>query len=509
MKLMPILLDLKKQVLSGWHPLYHHEQDFIWESTLGCRSRDSWMEPSHSVFSFTYTGAALTYVSGDFFVFDDVLRGLIGNTTNLLALRSTIGGTPGAMTVDASTTPVTSPLPNAPYVGGRPFWSVVKWGSWLLATSGYDAQLKKYEPGVGFSVIAIPAPRVGKILATLGAYVLQFNSVASPTSFYWCSADDVTTWTPLSTNSAGDLLIREFLGPIRAVVPLGESLAVYTTTQMAIVEYIGAPYYFRYRMVFHAGAGAYNNRCVCAAGNFNYGLNEIGFFKTDGVFIQYFGEEQYEYLRASPVFAVGTGDPHECHCIYVPSLDEVWYYIGNRTVAYRHFAYNIKFDNWTELTESASSDGVMSFMPYGYPWAIDTDITLSIAGFNVRNYRYSNAVQSLVTKPLAFPIPDEKTITYDSSMKFIQTLNLQIEVLDPAYNQGGGVYMQIQYAVMNNLKETPNYITAAYEDGLIWVLKTGRYLKIRVVWYSGGNRSRQGAPWRLTGIRVTGKLKGR
>lgn len=136
-----------------------------------------------------------------------------------------------------------------------------------------------------------------------GPHMLAFNyskgDIDYSTSFAWCSADDLDTWTAAATNTAGSLLIREAETPIRCVAQLGNGLAVYAETQMFIVNYVGQPNIFGYKVALEGSIGAVSPNSVISVGRMNYGVSRDGFFATDGASVRMIGRESgmNQYFR--------------------------------------------------------------------------------------------------------------------------------------------------------------------------------------------------------------------
>jgi hypothetical protein len=128
-----------------------------------------------------------------------------------------------------------------------------------------------------------------------GPHMLAFNytkgAVDYSTSFAWCSADSLDVWGALATNTAGSLLIREAETPIRCVCQLGNGLAVYTDSQMFVVNYVGLPNIFGYQVALEGSVGAVSPNSVVSVGRQNYGVSRDGFFVTDGSSVKMIGRE--------------------------------------------------------------------------------------------------------------------------------------------------------------------------------------------------------------------------
>ena len=143
--------------------------------------------------------------------------------------------------------------------------------------------------GTGFTLdVTVPDTpfETAKIVQKAGRHILVFDYTTStaefPYGFAWCSEDDVDTWVAASTNSAGSLTIREATTRPQCVKPLGDGWAVYTKTQMFIINYVGAPFYFGYRQVMSTGVGAVSLNSVIPVDRLNYGMSADGIWVTDG-----------------------------------------------------------------------------------------------------------------------------------------------------------------------------------------------------------------------------------
>jgi len=163
------------------------------------------------------------------------------------------------------------------------------------AHSGTASQIKLQVPNIDYDSV--------QAFHKQGPHLLAFNYSKGitnfDTTFSWCSADDLDDWVASTTNTAGELLIREANTPIKCVAQLGNSLAVYTETQLFLVSYIGLPNIFGYRVALENGLGAVSPNSVVAVGRKNYGLCRDGFFVTDGASVKLIGRESgmNQYIR--------------------------------------------------------------------------------------------------------------------------------------------------------------------------------------------------------------------
>ena len=190
-------------------------------------------------------------------------------------------------------------------------------------------------------------------ISQLGPHILMFNvstsTSDSPFDFVWCSEDDPDTWVASSTNSAGSLTIREADTELRAAVPLGRSLAVYTTDQMFLVNYIGAPFYFGYNTALTHGVGAVSKQAVVSVSNKNYGLSKDGFFVTDGVTSQNIGKDNgiNAYVKTN----IAESEYAKVTAWHNKEYNEiVWNLPIGSTAVNTEVIYNYSLGTWTKKT---------------------------------------------------------------------------------------------------------------------------------------------------------------
>ena len=156
-----------------------------------------------------------------------------------------------------------------------------------VSSSGSGGKIQVTVPDISYDKV--------KIFKRQGPHMLAFNyqegGIDYPTTFSWCSADDLDDWVGSATNTAGNLQIREATGEIRCVAQLGNNLAVYTQNQMFVVSYIGLPNIFGYKPALDGVVGAVSPSSVVAVGRMNYGLSRDGFFVTDGASSKMIGRD--------------------------------------------------------------------------------------------------------------------------------------------------------------------------------------------------------------------------
>jgi len=210
-----------------------------------------------------------------------------------------------------------------------------------VSSSGSGGKIQVTVPDISYDKV--------KIFKRQGPHMLAFNyqegDIDFPTTFSWCSADDLDDWDGSATNTAGNLQIREATGEIRCVTQLGNNLAVYTQNQMFVVSYIGLPNIFGYKPALDGVVGAVSPHSVVAVGRMNYGLSRDGFFVTDGASSKMIGRdsgmnrffrENASFTELGQVFAFDNSKENEV----------VWGVPLGEAKITKEIYYNYKTNQW-------------------------------------------------------------------------------------------------------------------------------------------------------------------
>lgn len=276
------LATLRTEIASGIHLDPYQLSSILWRDGSNVQFTEYGAEKVAGYATFLTTSAIKPIRGAAALVDGGVQKLYYGDQSNLYesvaaAAPSSIGSGYTGSLDDTVTTPAAT-------------WSMVTFGSWVLATNGKDApQISKAS---SFGALDVDSMfTTAEIFVKRGPHVLAFNLNTGINQYRWCSEDDVETWLPDTTNQAGGILIRELLGPIMAAVPLGDRVAVYGRDQMFIVSYLGTPFYFGHKPALDS-VGAVGKQAVISRGRKNYGLGRHGFWETDGVSFKYIDDPQ-------------------------------------------------------------------------------------------------------------------------------------------------------------------------------------------------------------------------
>jgi len=231
-------------------------------------------------------------------------------------------------------------------------WSMESFGKWLLATNGIDTP--RIYKGATVDVLT-DAPAKIQIFAKLQQHVLGFNTDLNENEVVWCSADAPEVWTATTTNSAGDLILRDMGSPIKAAKALGDMIAVYGQDSIHAVYYTGYPFYFGQRKLL-ANAGAVGKAAVADVDRMHFVFSGKYIYVTDGTQVQPIDGPIHDYVyddlnrdQLSKVVA-WHWKTQQVVAFFWPSADS--------SSLNRGAAYNYANRNWTILgfARSAVSD---------------------------------------------------------------------------------------------------------------------------------------------------------
>ena len=173
-------------------------------------------------------------------------------------------------------------------------WIFAPWGDWVVASNGRDP-VQVYK-GTSFAALAGVTFNWAKVIMPWSQFMFAAHTSNGLTIVEWCRAGNVEDWVPQAGSEAGNLIIREFNTPIRAMAPLSQAIGVYSDDRMAIIRFVGAPFWFGYTFALD-GIGAVGPFAVAADGRLNYGVSRAGIWRTDGVSFEFIDGPIKDWLK--------------------------------------------------------------------------------------------------------------------------------------------------------------------------------------------------------------------
>jgi hypothetical protein len=135
-----------------------------------------------------------------------------------------------------------------------------------------DVSLKQYPTALPLANAPIDN---NSIVVTEERFVFALGAGGNPRKVQWCDREDNTTWTPSTTNEAGDLELNTTGKLIKGLRLRGQTLLL-TTRDAHVANYIGPPYVYGFERVgTSCGLIANEAAVVVDAGAFWMGTNSF------------------------------------------------------------------------------------------------------------------------------------------------------------------------------------------------------------------------------------------
>lgn len=275
---------------------------------------------------------------------------------------------------------------------GNPYINFTFYGDWAFLNRGYG-QVQRWS-GTAFDTFAEMPVNFPKLMKFL-SYLVAIGIGSKGVGVGWSDANDVSKWAPSRENTAGALYLDDMDSKLVTAMPLGLYLACYSASAMALVGFIGAPFYFGKKNSMR-GIGAVGPEAVTMMGATNYGMSRQGPWVTDGQMYQYIDTGRiHKYFQdnvnwnAARKTIVARNDILRTIEFHLPvrgsnELNESW-------------SYDPETYSWSEIpTISAFSDPML----FNFPLAITP--TGEIVKLGSRDYNLNSL--RLVTKPLVMQV---------------------------------------------------------------------------------------------------------
>jgi len=235
-------------------------------------------------------------------------------------------------------------------------------GSHILASDGLVDPKKLVYPYTSWADISDSPPKAD-VIRVFQRHAILLGVYGYPNRVVWSDIDDYDVWTPAAENEAGDIDLYESSSPVVGGEGLGDFFAVYTGTQIHVLQYVGGVYVFNRRIASY-NTGLWSKRLLCTQGSVQYFMSPVGFYSFDGMSAREIGEGINDYVYSM----IDKTNISSGFCFVNQDWGEVWFCLptigsdGKPTLA---CIYNYRNDSWTFDTV-AWWHGVAK-LPVAYP----------------------------------------------------------------------------------------------------------------------------------------------
>jgi hypothetical protein len=227
---------------------------------------------------------------------------------------------------------------------GIDVWHFDAWGENLVACYTADGRLFEWSLNIAADALVIanaPTDCVGcfvtneRILVALGADG-DSRKVA------WSDQEDNTTWTAATTNTAGDLQVTTDGVIVTGCRSRGENL-IFTTTDVHVMRYIGAPFYYSLEQVA-ANCGIVSANAKVTVDTFTVWMSPNGFKQYNG-YVQPVPCDVQDYVYSD----INPTQFSKVCCGHNGEWGEVWWFYPSAASSEndRYVVWNYRENHWT------------------------------------------------------------------------------------------------------------------------------------------------------------------
>lgn len=223
-------------------------------------------------------------------------------------------------------------------------WSLDNWGEYLVGCSTSDGKIYEWQGNPAAAAVVIPnAPTLCKgLVVTEERFIFALQAGGNPRKVAWCDREDNTTWTPASTNEAGDIELQTS-GEIMFGLRMRGRTLIVTNTDAHIASYHGAPYVYGFESVGTA--------CGAASRNSGVAIDQGAFWMGKEAFYAYNGSvaTQIDCDVADYVFEdMNKNQITKTFALHNSEYGEIWWFYPSQdsTECNKYVAYDYKENHW-------------------------------------------------------------------------------------------------------------------------------------------------------------------
>jgi hypothetical protein len=313
----------------------------------------------------------------------DTLSGLTRGADNTTAASHSDGAT----VTDASDYTKWGASQTGDIITAPGLWHLDNFGNKLIATINdgstfeWDSNAAGATSTRATAVTSAPTAAKQTLVSTPDRHLVFFGTettigtTSTQDNMYirWSDQEDINTYTPTATNTAGTQRIADGTR-IVAAIRGRDAIYVWTDNALFIMRFVGAPFTFSFQQV-GTGCGLIGHLAAVEVDGSAYWMSENGFFRYTGKL------ESLACLVEDYVFDDINTVPRNHICAGLNNLfgEVTWFYPGsgaasnNRSVTYNYMDSTAERPVWTTstLARSAWQDSAVFGKPHGTEYDAD------------------------------------------------------------------------------------------------------------------------------------------
>ena len=229
-------------------------------------------------------------------------------------------------------------------------WSLDNFGNFLVGCSVYDGKVYQWD-GVTSNPATVvtnaPTDNLG-LIVTEERFLFCLGGGGDPRTVQWSDQEDITTWTPASTNQAGAQILQTSGQIMAAQRGRGQTL-IFTDLDMHRMTYVGAPFVYSTEKVSEA-CGLASRKAVTTVDAGTFWMSHKSFFFYDGSNVRELQCDVEDYVFGD----INSAQISKAWSMPLGQQGEIWWFYcssGSNEVD-RYVSYDYKQNYWVTGTLS-------------------------------------------------------------------------------------------------------------------------------------------------------------
>jgi len=279
-------------------------------------------------------------------------------------------------------------------------WALDTWGEYLVGCSNFDGKI--YEWQIDFSTPTVAAQIANSptscqsMMVTAERFVFALGAGGNPRKVAWCDQENNTSWTPSTSNQAGDYEIAT-TGRLMAGKRVRGVNLLFTDTDVHQSQYIGQPYVYNFEKI-GSGCGLISQQAVAAVDTMAVWMSRSGFWMFDG-YVKPLPSDVSDYVYRN----LNTSQASKIYAVHNSAFREIWWYYPSATSneVDSYVSFNYQEGHWSigTMSRTCGTDSGVFVNP----------LLVSVDGYIYEHevgFDYDSAIQFAESGPVQIGIGD-------------------------------------------------------------------------------------------------------
>lgn len=283
------------------------------------------------------------------------------------------------------------------------YWSFDNWGEWLIAVANCDGTLWQWVPSTIAATAVLNSPTgCRSVVTTNERYVFALGAdetidghtyTTNPRNVSWCDQQDIETWLPTLTNTAGSIPL-DTPGIILRGTRFGQDVLIWTDQDIHRSQYLGPPLVYGFKKI-GTSCGLIGPNAICQSSDVVVWMSPNGFFAYDG-YVKPFESEVGDFVFTD----INVAQQQKVCAGHNSTFNEFWWWYpsGTNTECDSYVIFNYVDKYWCcgKLARSAWADAQVWPRPIAAKPIVNVDGTTS----GVLYEHESGFLDGSVTRPV-------------------------------------------------------------------------------------------------------------